>query len=157
MSHYDTLGVSKDATQDDIKKAYRKLASKHHPDKGGSTGSGLVRKAPCGPASYVCGRCSRGRSRGGSGITGNRPGNGVTDRQVGKRSYARDSGVVARHAGRVNRARCNCGCVNRYAGIGDACELALGVDRKYRNGRCGAVGGRSHPGVGDAERVGCKA
>ena len=37
MDHYSTLGVSKDATPDDIKKAYRKLASKHHPDKGGNT------------------------------------------------------------------------------------------------------------------------
>mgnify|MGYP000055969866 CR=1 FL=1 len=35
MDHYETLGVSKDASQQDIKKAYRKLASKHHPDKGG--------------------------------------------------------------------------------------------------------------------------
>jgi curved DNA-binding protein len=35
MTHYETLGVAKDATADDIKKAYRKLASQHHPDKGG--------------------------------------------------------------------------------------------------------------------------
>ena len=35
MDHYETLGISKDANQQDIKKAYRKLASKHHPDKGG--------------------------------------------------------------------------------------------------------------------------
>ncbi len=35
MSHYDTLGVSKDASKDQIKKAYRKLAMKEHPDKGG--------------------------------------------------------------------------------------------------------------------------
>jgi DnaJ family protein A protein 2 len=32
---YDALGVAKDATMDQIKKAFRKLAVKHHPDKGG--------------------------------------------------------------------------------------------------------------------------
>lgn len=35
--HYQTLGVPKTASQDDIKKAFRKLASQHHPDKGGNT------------------------------------------------------------------------------------------------------------------------
>lgn len=34
-NYYDILGVEKKATQDDIKKAFRKLAQKHHPDKGG--------------------------------------------------------------------------------------------------------------------------
>lgn len=31
--YYDILGVAKDATDQDIKKAYRKLAQKYHPDK----------------------------------------------------------------------------------------------------------------------------
>ena len=35
MDHYSTLGVAKNATTDDIKKAYRRMAGIHHPDKGG--------------------------------------------------------------------------------------------------------------------------
>ena len=34
--YYNILGVDKKATKDDIKKAFRKLALKHHPDKGGT-------------------------------------------------------------------------------------------------------------------------
>src|SRR3990172_1801510 len=33
--YYQTLGISKSATADEIKRAYRKLAHQHHPDKGG--------------------------------------------------------------------------------------------------------------------------
>ena len=34
-NYYDILGVKRDATDDDIKKAFRKLAAKYHPDAGG--------------------------------------------------------------------------------------------------------------------------
>lgn len=36
MSHYKALGVAKDATPDQIKRAYRRRARETHPDKGGS-------------------------------------------------------------------------------------------------------------------------
>jgi len=35
-NYYEVLGVSKDASQDDIKKMYRSLSMKHHPDRGGN-------------------------------------------------------------------------------------------------------------------------
>ena len=36
---YDVLGISKSATDDDIKRAYRKLALKLHPDKNQAKGA----------------------------------------------------------------------------------------------------------------------
>lgn len=35
MDYYEVLGIKKDATQEDVKKAFHRLAHKYHPDKGG--------------------------------------------------------------------------------------------------------------------------
>ena len=35
--YYRTLGVERSASAEDIKRAYRRAASRHHPDKGGDT------------------------------------------------------------------------------------------------------------------------
>lgn len=37
VDYYSILGVDRSASAEDIKRAYRKLASTHHPDKGGDT------------------------------------------------------------------------------------------------------------------------
>ncbi len=37
--YYETLGIERGATQDDVKKAFRKLAHKYHPDKNGGDSS----------------------------------------------------------------------------------------------------------------------
>ena len=36
MDYYKVLGVNENSSDDEIKKAYRKLSLKHHPDRGGN-------------------------------------------------------------------------------------------------------------------------
>ena len=44
-SDYEILGITKDATNDEVKKAYKKMAMKHHPDKVAGMGEEVTRKA----------------------------------------------------------------------------------------------------------------
>ncbi|MCF0207105.1 MAG: DnaJ domain-containing protein, partial [Bacteroidales bacterium] len=44
-SDYKILGITKDATDDEVKRAYKQMAMKHHPDKVADMGEDVVRKA----------------------------------------------------------------------------------------------------------------
>lgn len=42
MNHYETLGVASDASPDEIKRAFRKKSSQHHPDKPGGNAEAMA-------------------------------------------------------------------------------------------------------------------
>ena len=37
MDYYSTLGVARNASPEDLKKAYKKASMQHHPDRGGDS------------------------------------------------------------------------------------------------------------------------
>ena len=45
--YYESLGVSKDASDTEIKKAHRRAALKHHPDKGACGRQALEKAQQC--------------------------------------------------------------------------------------------------------------
>jgi len=75
---YAVLGVDRKASQEDIKKAYRKLARQYHPDRNPGDSAAEERFKEVGQAYDVLGDAAKRRKydRGGAGAAGSRPGAG---------------------------------------------------------------------------------
>lgn len=79
MSHYDTLGIQPEATDDEIRAAYKRAAMKHHPDRGGSSEAfQAVHDAYAALRNRICPDC------GGKGFTTTRQGFFVSRKECPK-------------------------------------------------------------------------
>jgi hypothetical protein len=56
MIYYDLFGVPRDASDRDIRRAFKKLAVKHHPDKGGRFAAVFSLSLRCAPSLWT--RCT---------------------------------------------------------------------------------------------------
>jgi curved DNA-binding protein CbpA len=56
-TYYDVLGIDESASVEDIKRAYRRMALEHHPDRLALPGLQLRRALP----SHACSQAGRGR------------------------------------------------------------------------------------------------
>jgi curved DNA-binding protein len=91
--HYDTLGVSRTASEDEIRRAYRKLARENHPDVNKDPGAEQrfkdvseayeVLRDPDRRANYDRGGDPRGRAPAGGGPAGGGPGFSTADVDIG--------------------------------------------------------------------------
>src|SRR5438094_5649766 len=95
--YYAVLGVPASVTQDEVKKQYRKLAAKHHPDKNPNDPKAAERFKEISEAYQVLGDASRrkqydqmrqlGAFGGFGGRSGGRPGAGTSGSSAGGGSF----------------------------------------------------------------------
>ena len=95
--YYATLGVAKNATEKEIKQAYRKLARKHHPDVNPGDKAAEARFKEINEAYEVLGDPDKRRSTTSSARTG-----GCTNRRSTGPGLGRRSPFARRRLGNVN-------------------------------------------------------
>ena len=95
-SLYDTLGVKKGASADEIKKAYRKLARKHHPDANPGDKAAEERFKQVQTAYDVLSDPEKRKAYDRFGSTNGRPGPGAGNVDFGDFDWAGDLGDIFR-------------------------------------------------------------
>ncbi len=70
--YYEVLGVSREASQDDVKRAYRRLAQQHHPDKNAGDESAEERFKEISEAYEILGNADKREAYDRYGVAGER-------------------------------------------------------------------------------------